>query len=249
MQSAKQRAVHLLLIVPSTANQLITSRLLVIAIWCAWISCSCLPSEESQTITVPSSKMDTWNGSCRRHIWFGKRSGIACQTSPHETRQGSKRLIKGSPLHLLSGMGTCMLAPVTTTRHFGFWTQTRTYLQILQSLALVAFMGSWSSMESIRRGGSNCQTMILFGTRPSAWLLNLSLQAGDPRLTQPSQLAAKSHCMCRPCFGLQASLPSTTTCSSIDTLRSFASQQQIPLNVLQDTTMVDGRDVIALRLA
>merc|ERR1740121_656682 len=32
---------------------------LVTAIWCAWSSFSCLPLLESQTMTVPSSKIDT----------------------------------------------------------------------------------------------------------------------------------------------------------------------------------------------
>mmetsp|Transcript_41199 Transcript_41199/g.116613 ORF Transcript_41199/g.116613 Transcript_41199/m.116613 type:complete len:205 (+) Transcript_41199:661-1275(+) len=93
-----------------TISILSSEKFMLVMAWeWACISLSCLPSVESQIMTVPSSKIETSVSSKGPHFTF------------------------------------------------------------------VAFMGSWSSMESSLFAGSNCQTMMRFGTSPSDELLNLSL--------------------------------------------------------------------------
>lgn len=177
---------------PHAISQTTTAKSLVMAIWCAWMSFSCLPSMTSQIITVPSSKMETSmptqirvHHPTQRHL--GKMQNLACprthtvylflqMTHPGQTflvLTGGQGLIKGTPLHLGARAACHCQLP-------HFFKQRTSLLQQLtlifpDQVSLVAFIGSCSSMDRIFFGGSNCQIMMRFGTMPSDWLLNLSL--------------------------------------------------------------------------
>lgn len=87
--------------------------------------------------------------------------------------RSSKGLIKSAPFHLQQQQKKAVRLCKNHQTWFKVQTCSKTGSDACP-VTFVAFMGSCSSIDRILFTGSNCQIMILLGTRPSDWLLNLS---------------------------------------------------------------------------